>query len=248
MRSARRSHKHCTCPRPRHVQALQGACLGVAHPTSRGHVPPGEPAPEARGRPLLLTHAMRQPGRPSPRPPLRRPCQGTGSLSRGRHQAGRRRGWRTRPSPTHPKRPASAHMDTRCAGVVRRCGARRLAIRHEWRHPIGCPQRTGKGGGEAAGEGIAATSPEAGENVARGCPGGARTCRGGRGPKVWPGTPARVGWEGPGMKGKEEENHARDTPTRGSRRGRPKAGGYGLCARPRRRRPFSLSSQEASPC
>ena len=76
-----------------------------------------------------------------------------GTQSTGRHQAGRRRERRTRPPPGHRERPASTRMDERCAGVARRCGARRFASRHGRHHPIGCPQRTGKGGHEPGGEG-----------------------------------------------------------------------------------------------
>ena len=152
-----------------------------------------------------------------------------GTQSTGRHQAGRRRERRTRPPPGHRERPASTRMDERCAGVARRCGARRLASRHERRRPIGSPQRTGKGGHEAAGlVGHGRVLPPEARETSPGAalPGRGRV-GGGRGLKVWPGTPARVRWEGSGMRGKEKkETHARGAPARGDRAG--KAGGRPL--------------------
>ena len=89
MRPARRSRKHCTRPRPRHLQALQGVRLGGARPTSRGHVPPR---------------------RACPRSPVAAPCKAGGSPSCQRT----RRGGRGGPFPPHPR--SGAHAQGRVAG------------------------------------------------------------------------------------------------------------------------------------
>ena len=65
----------------------------------RRHARPGRAAPLRTNATRITVAAA---GPPTPHPPLRRPCQGTGSRSRGRHPTGGRREWRTRPSPHAP--------------------------------------------------------------------------------------------------------------------------------------------------
>ena len=197
---ARRGHvEGLTTPAPRSAAQPPVASLS---PKSDGPVVQGQDV-----LPLLSPDAMRPPGRPTP-PPIRRRCPGTGSRSQGSHPAGDEMGdgLDRPPRPRSGRRPrawtqaARALSGDAVEGVARR-GAGQAAPGGP---PIGCPRRTGKRGREAVAEGSAATSPEARENVARGCPGGTRPCLGGRG---LPGSRAR--------RGEEEQTHARRAPPRG---------------------------------
>ena len=179
-----------------------------------GPAPCGVPVPEVRRprRCKAKTCCPPVPGRDAaagrPSPPIRRRCPGTGSRSQGSHPADDEMGdgLDRPPRPRSGRRPrawtqaARALSGDAVEGVARR-GAGQAAPGGP---PIGCPRRTGKRGREAVAEGSAATSPEARENVARGCPGGTRPCLGGRG---LPGSRAR--------RGEEEQTHARRAPPRG---------------------------------
>ena len=98
---------------------------GTCPPASLPLTPGDDTAVQGQSQPLLTTDGMQiTVGEDrTPPPPIRRPCQGTGSRPQDTAKpTDRGEGIAV---PTIPERPASTHMEERCAGVVRRYGARR---------------------------------------------------------------------------------------------------------------------------
>ena len=126
-------------------------CAGPddTHPTSRGHIPCGEPAPEARRR----GHP-----RPGPSPPVDAREAAVGETSplhprsvaharepvRGRRRAGTRRGGRTRPFAPVPERCPAAAKEATGHGGWRRRGGNPLPAVPRWGadHGLAVPLRS----------------------------------------------------------------------------------------------------------
>ena len=210
--------------RPEAGGDIARGCLGGARPESGGGGPKGWPGRRGRGRkPMYGTASPRRERvgkrgheaagggsaatRPEARGDVARDCLGGARPESG---GGGPKGW--------PGRRGRGRKPMYGTASPRR-------------------ERVGKRGHEAAGGGSAATRPEAGGDVARGCLGGARPESGDGGPEGWPGR----------RRGRRKTMYGNALPPRGERVGNA-AGSGGAPAWTPAARPARTPSQEAKPC